>query len=327
MSGDPEDLGAADRLIERLPGALAGERLDRVVALLADVSRREATELIRSGAVTVNGADPDKPSVRLEIDDEVAVDLPPAPAGLLADASVDFVVVHEDDDVIVVDKPAHLVVHPGSGVADGTLVNGLLARYPELATIGQSDRPGIVHRLDRGTSGLLMVARTDRAYHDLVGQLAERTVSRRYQTLVEGLVEAEEGLIDAPLGRSPRRVTRRAVVADGRSARTRYRVERRYQAAERTALECRLETGRTHQIRAHLTAIGHPVVADTQYGAAPDPDLDRPFLHAAELGFRHPGSGHSIELSSPLPDDLAGMLERLDGGEPLEPVDGEPSVG
>ena len=328
MSGDHGRPGEGNRLIERLPGALAGERLDRVVALLADVSRREATELIRSGAVTVNGADPDKPSVRLEVDDEVAVERPPVEDGLLADPSaVEFAVVYEDDEVVVVDKPAHLVVHPGSGVVDGTLVNGLLARFPDLATVGQPDRPGIVHRLDRGTSGLLMVARTERAYDDLVGQLAERTVSRRYRTLVEGLVDAEEGLIDAPLGRSPRRVTRRAVVADGRPARTRYRVERRYRAAERTALECRLETGRTHQIRAHLTAIGHPVVADVQYGAAPDPGLDRPFLHAAELGFRHPGSGRSIELASALPADLAGVLERLDGDEPIEPADGEPSIG
>jgi len=299
------------RLTEVLPGALDGERLDRVVALLADLSRREATEIIRAGAVTVNGRPALKPATRLVADDEVALDRPERAEGLEADPEVAFEVVHEDDDVLVVDKPAHLVVHPGSGVTGKTLVNGLLARYPELAGIGQPDRPGIVHRLDRGTSGLLMVARTATAYDDLVAQLAARTVSRRYLTVVEGLVESDEGLIDAPLGRSPRRVTRRAVVADGRPARTRYRVDRRYLGPQRTYLECRLETGRTHQIRAHLSAIGHPVLADTQYDAAPVPELDRPFLHAAALSFLHPVTGRSIDHRSELPADLQAVLDIL----------------
>jgi 23S rRNA pseudouridine1911/1915/1917 synthase len=302
------------RVVETLPPALAGERLDRVVALLADVSRREANDLIASGAVTVNGDRPDKPSARVATGDVLALDVPEAPAGPVADPSVAFTVIHEDAEVIVVDKPGDLVVHPGSGVTDRTLVNGLLARYPELATVGQEGRPGIVHRLDRGTSGLMMVARTARAYDSLVHQLAARTVSRRYLTLVEGLVESDEGLIDAPLGRSPRRATVRAVVADGRPARTRYRVERRYPGHDRTFLECRLETGRTHQIRAHLSAIGHPVVADTRYGAGPAPGLDRPFLHAASLGFRHPTTGQPVELASDLPEDLRMVLDELDQG-------------
>lgn len=322
MTGDgvagPGDPG--DRLSEVLPGALDGERLDRVVALLADLSRREAVEVIRAGGVTVNDRVATKPAVRLAVDDRVAFERPPQPDGLRPDPGVDFEVAYEDDDVIVVNKPAHLVVHPGSGVIDATLVNGLLARFPELDSIGQEGRPGIVHRLDRGTSGLLMVARTERAYDDLVAQLAARTVSRRYLTVVQGLVEADEGLIDAPLGRSPRRMTRRAVVADGRPARTRYRVERRYPGWERSFLECRLETGRTHQIRAHLSAIGHPVLADVQYGAANVPDLDRPFLHAATLGFLHPVTGRSVEVDAELPADLQAVIETMaaDPG-PAEP--------
>jgi 23S rRNA pseudouridine1911/1915/1917 synthase len=163
-----------------------------------------------------------------------------------------------------------------------------------------------------------MVARTERAYDSLVAQLAARTVSRRYLTVVEGIVEADEGLIDAPLGRSPRRATRRAVVPDGRPARTRYRVERRSKATNRTYLECRLETGRTHQIRAHMGAIGHPVLGDVQYDAAPVPELDRPFLHAAALAFTHPVTGQSIELSSALPSDLQAVLDAMDLAEEAE---------
>lgn len=303
------------RLVETLPTALEGERLDRVVALLADVSRREATELIAAGAVTLDGRRPDKPSVRLSAGDEVAIEVPERPVGPEPDRGVAFDVVYEDDQVVVVDKPPHLVVHPGSGVPDGTLVNGLLARYPELADVGQDGRPGIVHRLDRGTSGLLMVARTPHAYDELVAQLSARTVSRRYLTVVEGAVESDEGLIDAPLGRSARRSTRRAVVADGRPSRTRYEVLERYVEADATLLRCRLETGRTHQIRVHLAAIGHPVLSDVPYGATPVPGLDRPFLHAESLSFRHPSADRIVELRSPLPDDLRAALDRLVSGD------------
>jgi 23S rRNA pseudouridine1911/1915/1917 synthase len=306
------------RRVETLPEALDGERLDRVVALLADVSRREAVELIAGGAVSVNGRAPGKPSLRLSSGDEVVVEVPERSTGPGAEPDIAVTVVHEDDEVIVVDKPPHLVVHPGSGVRGGTLVNGLLARYPELAPIGEEDRPGIVHRLDKGTSGLLMVARTPRAHRSLVEQLAARTVTRRYLALVDGLVESDEGLIDAPLGRSARRATRRAVVADGRPARTRYRVERRFPAAGCTLMTCRLETGRTHQIRAHLAAIGHPVVGDALYGGPAPAHLARPFLHAAHLGFEHPVSGRWLSFDSDLPDDLTAVLARLDreGAEP-----------
>jgi 23S rRNA pseudouridine1911/1915/1917 synthase len=222
-------------------------------------------------------------------------------------------VVHEDAEVIVIDKPAGLVVHPGAGHADGTLVNGLLARFPELAAVGDPARPGIVHRLDAGTSGLLVVARTPPAYASLTAQLGERSVERAYDTLVAGRVENDEGVVDAPIGRSTREPTRMAVRADGRAARTRYLVVSRWtepQAVSR--LECRLETGRTHQIRVHLAAIGHPVVGDVRYGGGRSAlPLDRPFLHAARLRFRHPGTGEPVAFASSLPPDLQAVLDRL----------------
>jgi 23S rRNA pseudouridine1911/1915/1917 synthase len=215
-------------------------------------------------------------------------------------------VVYDDEHVIVVDKPAGLVVHPGAGNVSGTLVNGLLARYPEIATIGEPHRPGIVHRLDIGTSGLMVVAHSVRAYHYLVYALSQRDVTRVYRAMVWGYPANPTGVIDAPIGRDHRDPMRMAVVVDGKSARTRYHVLAAYSApAEASALECRLESGRTHQIRVHLAAIGHPVVGDGTYGGARHPIASpRPFLHAAELAFDHPGTGESLTFTSPLPDDL-----------------------
>lgn len=306
----------SEQLTEVLPEALGGERIDRVVALMADVSRSEAVTLIKDGGVVVDGRVPDKPSVRVEPGSTVVVDRPLRADRLEADPEVAVDVVYEDEQVLVVDKQAHLVVHPGSGVRGGTLVNGLLARFPEIVDVGEVDRPGIVHRLDKGTSGLLMVARTEAAYHHLVQQLAARTVARRYTTLVGGLVEADNGLIDAPLGRSIRDATVRAVVADGRPARTHYEVVRRFPNVGCTQLACVLETGRTHQIRAHLTAIEHPVVADDRYGGDDfGLGLGRPFLHAAELGFEHPATGEWLFHTSALSDDLTTALETLEVDE------------
>ncbi len=310
-----------EHLTEVVPAALADQRIDRVVALMAGVSRREAGDALEQGVVTIDGAVVVKPSIRVVEGQTVGCTVVRRATGPRADPSVEVPVVHEDPDVLVVDKPAGLVVHPGAGTEGSTMVNGLLARYPELGSVGEPDRPGIVHRLDRGTSGLLAVARTERAYHSLVDQLAERTVLRRYRTLVAGHVEADGGLIDAPLGRSPRQATVRAVVADGRPARTRYEVVARRHWPDGpdgepepvTELACRLETGRTHQIRAHLAAIGHPVVGDTDYGG---PDLGglavkrRPFLHAEHLGFEHPADGAPVFLTSELPADLDSILDR-----------------
>ncbi len=302
-------------ILEIVPAALSGERLDRIVAFILDVSRSIATAVIAAGAVEVDGVPARSGKVRLEegqqvrIDpDAVPVDEPPQP-----DPSVTFRVIHEDDEVIVVDKPPGLVVHPGAGNPDGTLVNGLLARYPELACVGEEIRPGIVHRLDAGSSGLLVVARTQAAADALIGQFADHGATRAYLALVWGHPAAPHGVIDAPIGRSRRDPLRMAVVADGRWARTEYRVLRRFdQPAELSLLECRLETGRTHQIRVHLSSIDHPLVGDPIYGQRrPKLQLDRPFLHAAELAFDHPASGERVAFSSELTPDLAARLATL----------------
>jgi len=219
---------------------------------------------------------------------------------------------YADEQVIVVAKPAGLVVHPGAGRAHGTLVQGLLAQFPEIAHVGDASRPGIVHRLDRDTSGLLVVARSPGAYEALVAQLAAREVERRYLALVWGVPEAPRGVIDAPIGRSSRRRTRMAISDAGREARTSYEVLDAFPGAGVALLECRLETGRTHQIRVHLAAVGHPVVGDAAYGGnRPAFGLDRPFLHAHVLGFRHPTTGENLRFEDPLGPDLAPVVEAL----------------
>jgi 23S rRNA pseudouridine1911/1915/1917 synthase len=306
-----------------VPGALDGERVDRAVALLTGLPRSEVAGLVDAGAVRLGGAAVAARGRRVRAGQALEVDLP-APAAaivLVPDAGVTVAVVYEDDDLVVVDKPAGLVVHPGAGHSTGTLVQGLLARYPDLADLadegeGTAERPGIVHRLDKGTSGLLVVARTPVARASLMAALAERRVERRYATLVAGVVDADEGVIDAPLGRSSRDPTRVAVQAGGRPARTHYQVERRYDDV--TLLECRLETGRTHQIRVHLAAIGHPVVGDPRYGGgrrrSPAARLlppERPWLHARSLAFDHPVTGEPLAFASALPADLVAVLADL----------------
>ena len=237
--------------------------------------------------------------------------MPCCPTG---DPAVEFGIVHVDDDVVVVDKPAGLVVHPGAGNPDGTLVNGLLARFPELAAVGEAVRPGIVHRLDAGSSGLLVVARTEEARVALIEQFATHTAGRRYDAVVWGHPEAPHGIVDAPIGRDPGDPLKMAVVVDGKPARTEYQRLARYVAPGRLArLSCVLETGRTHQIRVHLAAIGHPLVGDPTYGDRRTTlGLTRPFLHAAELSFDHPSTGERVTFSSPLPDDLASFLATLE---------------
>ena len=301
---------------ESVPSALAGERLDRIVSLMADISRAVAAELVAGGAVTVDGRVESSGKVRLLEGQTVVVDEeqvpsqgPPEP-----DDRVEFRVVHVDDSVIVVDKPAGLVVHPGAGNAEGTLVNGLLALFPEIAGVGEFHRPGIVHRLDAGSTGLLVVARTAAAHAHLVEQFADHSATRRYVALVWGHPEAPHGIIDAPLGRSRRDPLKMAVVADGRPARTEYRVMSRHRApADCALLECTLETGRTHQIRVHLASIGHPLIGDPWYGQRrPTLGLGRPFLHATRLEFDHPdGSGRAV-FESPLAADLVALSSTLE---------------
>jgi 23S rRNA pseudouridine1911/1915/1917 synthase len=302
-------------IVEIVPPALAGERLDRIVAFILDVSRSVATAVIEAGGVDVDDERATTGKVRLGEGQTVTVDPgavpveePPGP-----DPSVQFDVVHVDDAVIVVDKPAGLVVHPGAGNPDGTLVNGLLARFPDLADVGERIRPGIVHRLDAGSSGLLVVARTQAAADSLIEQFASHDATRAYLALVWGHPSAPHGVIDAPIGRSRRDPLRMAIVADGRWARTEYRVLERYdQPAELALLECRLETGRTHQIRVHLSSIDHPLVGDPVYGQRrPKLQVERPFLHAAELAFDHPSTGERVTFRSDLAPDLAARLATL----------------
>lgn len=301
---------------EVVPEALDGERVDRVVAMLTGRSRSEVVDLVDAGAVLVGGAPVASRSLRLRAGDVVDVTAPDRDDVELLepDPSVSVPVVHADDHLLVIDKPAGLVVHPGAGQHTGTLVHGLLARHPEVRGVGvDAARPGIVHRLDKGTSGLLLVARTQAAYDSLVGALSARAVHRRYRTLVWGALAAPRGLIDAPIGRSPREPTRMAVAERGKQARTRYEVLRAYaEPVEVTELACTLETGRTHQIRVHLTSIGHPVVGDARYGGARQSlPLGRPFLHAEVLELDHPVTGERLRLEAPLPADLLEVLKKL----------------
>ena len=301
---------------EIVGSALDGLRLDRAVALVADVSRSVAARLVATGGVRLNGAVVTSGTRRVAEGESLAVHIDlradPQPA---ADPDVVFGTVFEDPDLLVVDKPAGLVVHPGAGHDSRTLVHGLLARYPDIAGVGDPYRPGIVHRLDRGTSGLLVVARTERTHRLLVEQMRAHQPERVYCALVQGHPEAPSGLIDAPIGRSSRNPQRMTLTDRGRPARTRYTVERRYAQPARVALlECQLETGRTHQIRVHLRAIGHPVIGDPTYGPGRADDvfgLSRPFLHARSLSFSHPVSGRTVQAESPLPDDLAAVLDSL----------------
>jgi 23S rRNA pseudouridine1911/1915/1917 synthase len=298
---------------ELIPAALAGERVDRVVAMATGVSRKRAAELIDASAVALNGAAVASRSVRVAVDDVLDIDLPEPTSDLpVADAGVSVEVIWEDADLAVIDKPADLVVHPGAGNQTGTLVNGLLARYPQIADVGEPNRPGIVHRLDRGTTGLLAVALTQHSYEALVQALSERRVERTYLAVSWGHLD-DSGVIDSPVGRSLRNPTRMAVTPRGKEARTHYDLLRRFdEPAALSVLHCRLETGRTHQIRVHLAAIGHPVVGDTAYGGGRDGiEFDRPALHATRLAFEHPVSGERLDFESPAPVDMQKLLDRL----------------
>jgi 23S rRNA pseudouridine1911/1915/1917 synthase len=307
-------------LSEEIPDALDGERLDRVVAMLTSCSRAEAAEVVAAGGVHLRGREVTKPSHRVAVGDRLVIDQDPVrpPLEVRPDDRVEFEVLHADDDVIVVDKPAGLVVHPGPGHTGSTLVHGLIARFPDLdpatgVVVGEPERPGLVHRLDRGTSGLLVVARTPEAHASLVSQLSTHAVERVYTALVWRHPEHDHGIVDAPIGRSRRDPLKMTVAVDGRPARTHYDVDRTYvDPIEAALLTCRLETGRTHQIRVHLASIGHPVVGDPLYGGARASfPVARPVLHARQLAFVHPGTGEVVTFESPLPADLAAVLGRL----------------
>jgi len=247
-------------------------------------------------------------SRKLEAGDRVQVDLPPDTEASLVAEPIPLNIVYEDDDVIVIDKPAGLTAHPAPGHTRHTLANALLAHHPGLAGVGEAMRPGIVHRLDKDTSGLTIVAKSSSAQQYLIGQFKARSVTRGYLVLVKGKVKPGKGVIEGPIGRDPSNRKRMAVVADGKWARTEYSVKR--YCGGYTLLEVTPETGRTHQIRVHLLAIGYPVAGDPVYGAG-SPHLQRQFVHAYRLGFRLPGGGEYREFTSELPADLKLALERL----------------
>ncbi|MCL6635211.1 MAG: RluA family pseudouridine synthase [Peptococcaceae bacterium] len=289
----------------------AGKRLDVFLAgEVEDLTRSRVQKLIEEGMASVNGG-PARASYRLRPGDLVILRVP-EPEGLEVKAEpIPLDIYYEDADVIVVNKPRGMVVHPAAGNYSGTLVNALLYHCRDLSGINGVTRPGIVHRLDKDTSGLIMVAKNDAAHLSLARQLRERLVDRRYLALVHGRVGEQAGVVDAPIGRHPRDRQKMAVVQkNGKRAVTNYRVLRRF--IDYTYLELKLETGRTHQIRVHMAYIGHPVVGDPRYGPArPHFGLDGQFLHAAVLGFMHPRTGGHLEFAAPLPEVLQEILNRL----------------
>jgi 23S rRNA pseudouridine1911/1915/1917 synthase len=285
---------------------LTGLRLDQALArLMPEHSRSRIKAWIEAGGVTVSGA-PAAAKHRLRAGERVLVaPLPPLRETGISAQPLPLSIVYEDDALLVIDKPAGLVVHPGSGNRDGTLANALLHHAPELVAVA---RAGIVHRLDKDTSGLLAVARTEAAQRDLVRQLQARTVRREYLALVHGTV-ARGGSIDAPIGRHPVRRTAMAVVAKGKRAVTHYEPRERFAGC--TLLVCRLETGRTHQIRVHMAALKHPLVGDPTYGRRHGLAFHRQALHAWRLGLLHPVTGRPMQWESPLPPDFAALLDSL----------------
>jgi 23S rRNA pseudouridine1911/1915/1917 synthase len=295
----------------------AGEsgRLDRLVAArLADLSRTAVQRLIDDGFITLNGSIC-KASDKVEQGDVIVVRVPPpAPTELIAE-EIPLTIVYEDADVVVIDKPAGLVVHPAAGHDSGTLVNALLGHLPDWEGIGGEMRPGIVHRLDKDTSGLIVAAKHDRALQFLQDQFKARTIKKMYLALVEGIVEPREGIIDAPIGRSKTDRKKMAVTREGRAARTRYRVRQIYRRPDLSLVEAYPETGRTHQIRVHFAWLKHPLVGDETYGRQRSiVPLARHFLHAASLAVTLP-NGETRTFESKLPADLQQVLERLTAAE------------
>lgn len=297
-----------------VPEGLEGDRLDSALARLLGLSRTRAAELVASGRVQLDGAAPAR-SERVRAGSWLEVRLPPdRPAAAVVPARVEGLrLVHEDDDLVVVDKPVGVAAHPSPGWSGPTVLGHLAAAGVLLTTSGAAERQGIVHRLDVGTSGVMVVAKSEHAYRVLKQAFRDRTVGKTYHALVQGHPDPSRGTVDAPIGRHPRQDHRWAVVAGGKDSVTHYETLEAHRWA--SLLEVRLETGRTHQIRVHLSALRHPCVGDRTYGADPvlaeRLGLTRQWLHAVRLGFEHPGSGLPVTYESAYPDDLATALARL----------------
>jgi len=310
MAGEPLTFVAGDRE--------SGIRLDVVLQrALPDVSRSRIQQWIKAGHITVDGA-PSKASAELKPGETVVVHPASAPPLRAFAEDIPLAILYEDEHLVAVNKPAGMVVHMGAGRAEGTLVNALLHRYGALSTAGspegEAERPGIVHRIDKDTSGVLLVARTDAAHRSLAEQFATRKIGKVYLALAQGLLPADHGRIDKPIERDPRHRTRMTARSGaGRKAVTEYTVIRRLASKKGmgfTLLEVRILTGRTHQIRAHLASIGHPVAGDVLYGAAKGP-LERFFLHAHRIEFLHPATGKPMKVEAPLPPELAAWLDSI----------------
>ena len=300
----------------------AGERLDAFLAVnIEGWSRARLQRLIENADVLVNGS-VSKPSHKLRPNDTIEIELTATQSTSFTPEDIPVEVVYEDDDLIVVNKPAGMIVHPAAGIASGTLANALAFHFQQLSTTSGAARPGIVHRLDKGTSGLLVVAKTESAHEHLSDQFRAREVFKSYIALVHGQVEKEGGEIDQPIARDQRNRTRMAVVRGGRPALSIYRVRRRFERF--TMLDVELKTGRTHQIRVHLAWLKHPVVGDEVYGAGRDKTvinpvirsriakLRRQFLHAEQLGFRHPRTAGQLRFTAPLPTELQSLLDQIE---------------
>ena len=288
----------------------SGERVDRFLAgMCTDLSRTRIKRLIVDGEVTVDGGNTNA-GYRLRVGQSVNIRVPdPAPSHMLPQ-DIPISVVYEDEHLLVVDKPAGMAVHPGVGHPDSTLLNAILGLHSDIGSVGGQSRPGLVHRLDKDTSGLMLVAKNDESHEHLSAQFRDRTIKKGYVALVVGHPEPSEAIIDAPVGRDPHDRKKMAIVDDGRSASTLYRMIQKFSGC--SYIDVRPRTGRTHQIRVHFASIGHPVVGDATYGRA-DPRLSRQFLHAAHLDFQHPATGERQVVDTPLPDELQTVLDECRG--------------
>lgn len=285
------------------------ERIDKFLASTGNGWSRTQVQLwVKDGQVVVNGS-PVKSNYKIQPGDQVTVTVPePEALDVLAEP-MDLDIYYEDQDVLVVNKPRGMVVHPAPGHLTGTLVNGLMAHCTDLSGINGVMRPGIVHRIDKDTSGLLMVAKNDMAHESLVNQLVNKTVTRKYTAVVHGLISHDDGTIDAPIGRDKKDRQSMTVTRDGKNAVTHFHVLDRFQ--EFTLVECQLETGRTHQIRVHMKYIGFPLAGDPKYGPRKTIDFNGQALHAGILGFQHPRTDEYIEFEAPLPDDMSALIKNL----------------